>query len=297
LKRKYVFKEGFARFLEYVFVNHYFPEWDYWNHFLVEIFFVAMAKDSKSSTHAVELQQPNAKSIPHMFDIISYGKGASILRMISSFIGLPAIWESLHLLMIKFQFKSITTEDLWEAISLTTKLDITSIMDCWVKEPNYPLIFVDNRVDEIGNVILTLRQQCVISSSSYCFSIPLLLKTEKSPVQSYFIKTKDYVITLQSSVIGKWIKLNWGHGGFYRICYSKRMWLDIAAGIASRDISLSDCIGLIGDLLFFVQNNYFSDGEVLKALVEACKDIENRFILDSLSQIGMILFSKVPDNS
>uniref|UniRef100_A0A6B2LK92 Peptidase M1 membrane alanine aminopeptidase domain-containing protein n=1 Tax=Arcella intermedia TaxID=1963864 RepID=A0A6B2LK92_9EUKA len=121
-------KEGFVRYLEYVFTNHLFPEWDYWRHFLQEIYFGAMEADTPGSSHPVEFIAQFARDIHDSFDLISYGKGACVVRMICSFIGFDKLWASLSSLMFNFKFKHIKTEDFWEVLSKESNMDIANLM-------------------------------------------------------------------------------------------------------------------------------------------------------------------------
>jgi len=46
-----------------------------------------MARDALNSTHPIEAKVRSPEEIEELFDEISYGKGASILRMIEAYIG------------------------------------------------------------------------------------------------------------------------------------------------------------------------------------------------------------------
>lgn len=47
----------------------------------------ALLKDSIPTTHPIETKVNSPEEVEQIFDDISYGKGASILRMIESYIG------------------------------------------------------------------------------------------------------------------------------------------------------------------------------------------------------------------
>lgn len=65
-------KEGFARFLEYCYVDTVEPTWTYWEHFLIAIFNEAMARDARGSTHPIQSVVGRAREVSEVFDVIRY---------------------------------------------------------------------------------------------------------------------------------------------------------------------------------------------------------------------------------
>lgn len=133
-------KEGFARYLEYVFVTHHFPSWQYWCHFEREIRCGALEMDEDTYTHPVEVECYHSSQIHAIFDSISYGKGACVLRMISVYLGNRLMWKGLRHFLQKHCYNSATTEDLWQAFHEVTGVDIKLVMDCWVKSSCHPVL-------------------------------------------------------------------------------------------------------------------------------------------------------------
>ena len=55
------------------------------------------------------------EEINEIFDTISYAKGASVIRMLSEYLGPPTLFEGLRTYLKRHQYANATTEDLWQA--------------------------------------------------------------------------------------------------------------------------------------------------------------------------------------
>lgn len=90
--------EGFATFMEQDAVNHLFPEWDMWAQFVASSSAAAKELDALDSTHALRPQPgevANTAIINAQFDVISYEKGGSVIRMLANLLGYELIFAGL----------------------------------------------------------------------------------------------------------------------------------------------------------------------------------------------------------
>jgi len=88
--------EGFARYMEHIAVDTFYPEYEIWKQFVFEVYRSALQLDSLKSSHAIEVEVSHPSEINEIFDSISYAKGASIIRMIATFIGEAAFRQGLN---------------------------------------------------------------------------------------------------------------------------------------------------------------------------------------------------------
>ena len=79
--------ESFASWVGDKAVDHLFPEWAVWTQFLVNDTNRGLSLDGLKSSHSIEQEVNNPAEIGQLFDAISYSKGATILRMLESFLG------------------------------------------------------------------------------------------------------------------------------------------------------------------------------------------------------------------
>ena len=79
--------EGFATYVSYVAISHLFLEWDVWTKFINDDANRGLELDKMKSSHPIEVPVKNPDEIGQIFDAISYSKGASVIRMLATFLG------------------------------------------------------------------------------------------------------------------------------------------------------------------------------------------------------------------
>ncbi|KAG5510272.1 hypothetical protein GH5_08381 [Leishmania sp. Ghana 2012 LV757] len=153
-------KEGTCRYLEYFFVNAVFPGWGLWNDFLCNIMNGALLADADPhETHPVDCCNPAPRCIYDSFDAISYGKGACVLRMLFSIIGVEWLKRATHLLMVRFAGRAINANDFVDCIADTAEeacsgeaqLRHVKAIDCclrMIKAVSHPYLYINHRPGE-----------------------------------------------------------------------------------------------------------------------------------------------------
>ena len=135
--------EGFASWIEFLAVDHLFPEWDMWTQFVYSDFGRALSLDGLKSSHPIEIEVRDPKQISEIFDGISYSKGASVIRMLAAYLGADTFRSGLQRYLERHQYANATTEDLWQALAEESGKPVKQIMDTWTKQTGYPLLSVD----------------------------------------------------------------------------------------------------------------------------------------------------------
>ena len=79
--------EGFATFVGWLAVDHLFPEWQIWTQFVTNDYASGLSLDGLVSSHPIEVDVQSPSEINQIFDAISYSKGASVIRMLNSYLG------------------------------------------------------------------------------------------------------------------------------------------------------------------------------------------------------------------
>ena len=64
----------FERFCEHIACDAIFPEWHVWDHFLPDVFELALDLDSMNSSHPIEIPVGHPSEVDEIFDAISYAK-------------------------------------------------------------------------------------------------------------------------------------------------------------------------------------------------------------------------------
>src|SRR2546428_13130043 len=93
-----------------------------------------------------------------MFDLLTYEKGASVLRMLEQHLGTEGFRDGVRLYLERHGYANAETTDLWKALGDAARQPIPEVMDGWIFRPGYPLVTV-----EIDGAGLKLTQQRFLS--------------------------------------------------------------------------------------------------------------------------------------
>ncbi len=132
--------ESFATFMAYKVVDSAYPQWKIWQDFVKNSTGGAMARDALKSTHPIEAKVRSPEEIEELFDEISYGKGASILRMIEAYIGPDRFQKGVSKYLQQFRYSNASGRDLWDHLQQASGLDVSHIMGEWISKIGYPVV-------------------------------------------------------------------------------------------------------------------------------------------------------------
>jgi puromycin-sensitive aminopeptidase len=133
--------EAFATFMEVLAVDAFRPEWQRWVSFGVERE-AAMSVDGLYATRPVEFQVGRPEEAQGMFDVLTYQKGGSVLRMLEQFLGPDVFREGIHDYLTTHRHGNTETSDLWDALERSSGRAVRTIMDTWINQGGYPLVVV-----------------------------------------------------------------------------------------------------------------------------------------------------------
>ncbi|KAF9466381.1 leucyl aminopeptidase [Collybia nuda] len=251
--------EGFATLMGEVIIagKMVFPEWKVNSEFISDHLNRALSLDAKLSSHPIEVDCPDANHINQIFDSLSYSKAASVLRMLSSYVGEERFLKGVSLYLKKKLYANSVTNDLWEGIGTATGIDIIRVMDNWISKIGFPVITVTETPTGIR-----VRQDRFLETghadakdNKTIWNIPLSIltvdKDGKSVVdRSAILEEREKTFDLDTS---KPYKLNAGTVGVYRVLYTPERLAKIAAEAAKSEgnsaFSLDDRIGLVHDAM------------------------------------------------
>src|SRR5919109_3420077 len=104
--------EAFATFMEMLAVDAWKPEWQRWTTFGVSRS-AALAVDGLRSTRPVEYPVTAPADAEAMFDVLTYEKGASVLRMLEQYVGPEVFRAGVRAYLDRHAYGNTRTEDLW----------------------------------------------------------------------------------------------------------------------------------------------------------------------------------------
>ncbi|KAG5453777.1 Aminopeptidase Ey [Clonorchis sinensis] len=231
--------EGFASFAEVIGVHHVHPKWGMDEQTLVENTHKVLINDAMPSSRPIVQNVNYPTEINSIFDVISYSKGASVLRMMESFLGQETFRLGIKKYLSNHKFRNTVEDDLWKSLAEAAKsrgldLDLKAIMDTWLRQMNYPLV----TVEPIGHGLFQFNQSRYLDSAHFTsmksvspynfeWQIPLTYGTPASENweenEVIWLKTKSMIHRVDIDP-DQWYVFNIKQAGFYRVNYPESNW-------------------------------------------------------------------------
>jgi puromycin-sensitive aminopeptidase len=166
--------EAFATLMELLAVDAYRPDWERWSQFLRSRA-IAFEVDALASTRSIEYPVRSPDDASGMFDILTYTKGAAVLRMLEQYLGAERFRDGIRRYLDEHRFGNTETHDLWDAIEKATGEPVRRIMDGWIWQGGYPLVSARLRN---GKVELGQRRYLISGEDDdTVWDVPLLVRT------------------------------------------------------------------------------------------------------------------------
>ena len=231
--------EAFATFMEMLVVDAWKPEWERWTAFGMARA-AALSVDGLLSTRPIEFPVRAPKEAEAMFDVLTYEKGASVLRMLEQHIGPTVFRDGVRHYLTAHAYGNAETTDLWVSLGHASKQDVPALMNEWIFSPGYPLLSL--AVESPSTLTLTQRRFTYAGNSSATAS-EAAAQQWKLPVQLRITtgrgtETKRILLSDRENRIplpDGWTSVlaNEGGHGFYRVRYSP----DLLAGLQKDGLS------------------------------------------------------------
>ncbi|HKT21002.1 MAG TPA: M1 family metallopeptidase, partial [Nitrososphaerales archaeon] len=237
--------ESFATFMGYKMTGRLRPEWDMASVFLRDETFTAFNLDAVKTTHAVQAHVDKVEDAMHNFDAISYNKGASVLRMLESYVGEENFRKGVSNYLKKFSFSNASGQDLWRSLGATSKLSVTKVAQEWLTRPGFPIVKVSAR----GNRVTLTQRRFIITGSvpAAPWPIPTTIRSGGKSLPVFFNK-RSMTVDVED---GSDLILNPGRSAFHITMYDQRGYDNLAKNFAK--LSPHDRAGLVNDLYLFLQ--------------------------------------------
>ncbi|XP_047517240.1 puromycin-sensitive aminopeptidase [Pieris napi] len=280
--------EGYASFVEFLCVNHLFPEYDIWTQFVTETYIRALELDCLKNSHPIEVPVGHPSEIDEIFDDISYNKGASVIRMLHRYIGDDDFRKGMNIYLTRHQYKNTFTEDLWAALEEASNKPVGAVMSTWTKQMGFPMVQVSSEQKGAHRVLkLTQQKFCADGSQGddSVWMIPITVSTQEQPSKvalSTVLDKKTQEVILENVSEDSWVKVNPGTVGYYRTRYEPVLLERLVGAVRDGSLPPLDRLGLLDDCFAFVQAGHAHTNESLK-LMEAFSNESNFTVWSSLA--------------
>ncbi len=243
--------EAFATFMAMLVVEHWRPEWKRWEAF-VALRAEAFATDSLRSTRTIEFPVRHPEEAQGMFDVLTYKKGAALLRMLEQYLEPEVFRRGIGLYLSKHKYDNTETTDLWDAIEESAKQPVREIMDSWIYQEGHPLISAD--LVAAGRTLKLTQNRFLNDDGSgqtpgaeTLFQVPIMLKVKTTGgiiKQRLLLTNKATEVEFPEPV--EYAIVNEGGHGFYRVRYSPALLEGLTKHLHT-DMSAVERFNLVND--------------------------------------------------
>jgi len=252
--------EAFATFMEMHATDAFRPAWDRWATFGLARS-AAFDTDALTSTRPIEYPVISPSDAEGMFDILTYEKGAAVVRMLEQYLGEDAFRDGIRNYLSAHAYANTETTDLWDSLEEATGEPVRRIMDSWILQGGFPVVTV-----ELLNDGSTLR----LSQHRFGYAgdlgegddTPSPAHDEKArwSIPAIFSQktTHDGLVTFERVLVEgdsidialfeavEWVLVNTESTGFYRVRYAPDLLAALVAH-AQSDLSPVERYGLVDD--------------------------------------------------
>ncbi|KAG4068421.1 hypothetical protein HA402_007941 [Bradysia odoriphaga] len=277
--------EGFASYMEYVGVDAVEPKWKSMDQFVVHELQGVFTLDALSTSHKIWVEVGNPEEINEIFDRISYGKGATIIRMMDHFLTTAVFRTGLTNYLRKKSYQAASQDDLWffftEEARYTHVFDNTmsvkDVMDTWTLQTGFPVVTVTRDynsstvrfhqkkfeyADEVGKKKHSEKHSDSLWWIPITYTTSNVLNFNETRPSSWIRKTKELVLPDVEINNLDWIIVNVQQTGYYRVNYDLKNWNLIIGYLRNKrhfsKIAPTNRAQLIDDALNLARASYLS---------------------------------------
>ena len=251
--------EAYATFMEMLATDAYRPDWDRWVSFGLSRS-AAFDVDSLASTRPIEYPVESPADAEGMFDILTYEKGAAVVRMLEQYLGEETFRQGIRHYIGVHQYGNTETTDLWDALEQTSGQPTRRIMDSWIFQGGYPLVEV-----ALDGTTLSLRQQRFrylddgaagsgraepadpADEDGVRWVVPAIVRYETGDAATVErVLLDDETTTVDLAAGTGWVLVNAGGHGFFRVRYTPDL-LDALTDGAQANLEPIERYALVDD--------------------------------------------------
>jgi puromycin-sensitive aminopeptidase len=284
--------EAFATFMELLAVDAWKPEWKRWATFGASRA-AAMGVDGLGNTRPIEFEVRAPRDCEAMFDLLTYEKGASVLRMLEQHLGPDVFRDGVRLYLDRHRFANAETTDLWKALGDAARQPIPEIMDGWIFRPGYPLVTVEP--DGQGVRLSQRRFTYLEGAGDGQWRVPVLLRASvKKGIVEKHLLLEERELTVSLPAAADWVVVNAGGHGFYRARYAPAL-LKKLLGALSR-VEPIDRFNLVSDCFALTQSGAMSAQEYLELTARFMTETDRNVwtvLAGSFAYVGRVIAPEV----
>ncbi|MCP3992108.1 MAG: M1 family metallopeptidase [Actinomycetia bacterium] len=239
--------EAFATFMEMKCTDAYQPEWQRWVDFSLARS-QAFDIDALATTRPIEFTVVSPEDAESMFDVLTYEKGAAVVRMLEQYLGADEFRAGIRRYMLQHRYGNAETTDLWDAIESESGEPVRRIMDSWIFQGGFPLVSVSQDGPEVTFSQERMTYRGGDEAPDELWAAPILFRwqgDDGDPVTDrVLVDEQSTTVTLASTP--DWLVANAESTGFLRVAYAPDQ-LDRLADVAIDELSAVERYAVLDD--------------------------------------------------
>ena len=238
-------KEAFATFCEMHATNAMRPDWQRWEDFGLSRS-TAFNVDSLVATRPIEFDVVSPADADAMYDVLTYEKGAAVVRMLEQYLGEDAFRGGIRDYLREHSYGNTDTHDLWDSLEGATGQPARQIMDSWIFQGGYPLVSIERS----SPTSVTLRQQRFgyrtdVEPTQWSIPIVLAAGADGGERVRHRVLLDTETLEVDLDMTFDWIVGNADANGFYRVKLLGTLQSDLNASLP--ELSALERYSLVDD--------------------------------------------------
>ncbi len=239
--------ESFATWMAFKIVDGWKPDWRVWLDFDAGKA-AALHLDALRSTHPIHAEVRNPDEMTESFDLITYEKGGSVLRMIEGYLGEGPFREGIRLYMRRHGRGNAVADDLWAALAEASRQPVVELANAWIRQAGHPLVEVRLEGRKARLAQRRFFSEPGAADAGETWPVPLVLRYEDATgvrEQRHLLTARAGEIALEGEGEITWLCANSGSKGFYRVGYDPAASAALARHVSR--LAPAERIGLLAD--------------------------------------------------
>ncbi|XP_027796925.2 aminopeptidase Q [Marmota flaviventris] len=265
--------EGFASYFEFGIINYFNPKLPRNEVFFSNFLHGVLKEDHALVSRAVSMKVENfteTSDINELFDLFTYNKGASMARMLSSFLNEHLFINALKSYLKMFSYSNAEQDDLWRhfqmAIDNQSEIllpaTVKTIMDSWTHRGGFPVVTLNVSTGFMKQepFYLGKAENQILQAHNDTWIVPILWIKNGAPQSLVWLDKSSKVFPeMQVSDSDQdWVILNLNMTGYYRVNYDKLGWKKLSQQLVKdpKAIPVIHRLQLIDDAFSLSKSNY-----------------------------------------
>ncbi len=207
--------EAFATFMELACTDAFRPDWKVWSTF-DRARAAALTTDALAATRPIEYPVVTPADAEDMFDVLTYEKGAAVVRMLEQYLSPDTFRAGVRLYLRRHAYANTATTDLWDALEEASGQPVRSLMGGWIDQGGHPVVKA-----EAGDhgLVITARHFTLdpAAADGRAWVVPLRIRTGDTGGTAETRLLLDRPRRILTAPPGPVVTLNGGGTGFYRV--------------------------------------------------------------------------------